>query len=383
MEGYQSVDKWLNRLAPATARVSRTWLGKFMRWLKENGGTYSEYTPDDLVNFQKNADNGERFEVLDLIQRYIGQLTLRASSIKREYAALRSLFAHNRAELPKDPTFRIRSSKASVEGTLTIGEIRDVILSSNKCYRAVFISMFQGGMGLEEIDHWNRTGYQKLREDLRGDPEVITVRLPGRKTRKNIKPFYTLLGRDTIKLLREWMAVRPSGGETIFINQHGDAVSPQSIYSYWARHLVKLGVTTPLKNGDKSNRYGKNPHEMRDVFRSQWEKSPAKGSVAEFMMGHIVDPLFYNKAFRDEDWVREEYLQALPMLEIMSSDTPFGKFDGKTVKKLQGRISELEAIIDEMMPAFKFAQTMFNEKRERDRIQEASREPEDAGAGGV
>ena len=68
------------------------------------------------------------------------------------------------------------------------------------------------------------------------------------------------------------------------------------------------------------------------------------------------------------------------MLEIMSSDTPFRKFDGKTVSNLKGRISELEAIIEEMTPAFKFAQTLLAEKRERDGIREASKEPEDAGA---
>ena len=97
-----------------------------------------------------------------------------------------------------------------------------------------------------------------------------------------------------------------------------------------------------MRDGKNTHRYGKNPHEIRDVFRSLWEKTPAKGSVAEFMMGHTVDPLFYNKAFRDEDWVMEQYNLALPMLQIMSSDTPFGRVNGKTVTELLERIEQLE-----------------------------------------
>ncbi len=381
-QGYKTVDKWLARLAPTTARTSIVFVRKFMRWLKENGGEFSEYTPDELVAYQKEAENSQQYDILDLVQGYVGQLDLRAGSKKREYSGLRGLFAHNRAILPQDPTFTVRSRHAPVEGILKVEEIRDMILGSNKVYRAVFLCMFQGGMGLDEFDYWNRNGWSKLREDLREDPDVIKIDFPGRRKLRQMRPFYTLIGPDAVKALKEWLTVRPGDAEAIFTNQYGAPIHLHSARQYWLRHLEKLGFIQRERNGKKSNRYGKAPHEMRDVFRSQWEKSPAKGSVAEFMMGHIVDPLFYNKACRDEDWVREMYLQALPMLQIMSSDTPFGKFNGKAVSKLQGRISELEAIIDEMMPAFKFAQAMFAKELGVDKVVESSREPEDASAKG-
>ena len=374
-QGYKTVDKWLGRLAPANARTSMVFLRKFMRWLKENGGEFAEYTPDELVAYQKEADNSHQYDILDLLQSYVGQLdNLRARSKKREYAGLRGLFAHNRAVLPQDPTFTVRSQHAPVRGILKVEEIRDMVLGSNRVYRAVFLCMFQGGMGLNEFDYWNRNGWDKLREDLGEGLDVIRVDLPGRKKRKNVDPFYTLIGPDAVKALKEWLTVRPRDAEAIFTNQHGGPIKMNSLGLYWLRHLEKLGFIQLKRNGKKSNRYGKNPHEMRDVFRSQWEKSPAKASVAEFMMGHIVDPLFYNKACRDEDWVREMYLQALPMLQIMSSDTPFGKFNGKAVSKLQGRISELEAIIDEMMPTFKFAQARFAKELGVDKVVEPARE---------
>jgi len=374
-QGYRTVDNWLGRLEPSTARTCMVFLRKFMRWLAENGGEFADYTPDQLVLYQKEAENSQQYDILDLIQGYIGQLDLRAKSVKREYAGLRSLFAHNRAALPKDPTFRIRSRHAPVQGILRVEEVRDMILSCNKVYRAVFLCMFQGGMGLNEFDYWNRNGWEKLRRDLRGDPELIRVDLPGRKMRKNVDSYYTLIGSDAIKALKDWLAVRSGDAEEIFINQHGDPINLHSARLYWLRHLQKLGFIQREKNGKKSNRYGKAPHEMRDVFRSQWEKSPAKGSVAEFMMGHIVDPLYYNKACRDEEWVREEYLQALPMLQIMSSDTPFNRVNGKTVKKLEDKIAELESQIEMMIPAFKVAQRMMDQRKELEEHRRAPTEP--------
>jgi len=93
---------------------------------------------------------------------------------------------------------------------------------------------------------------------------------------------------------------------------------------------------------------GKNPHEMRDLFRSMWEKSPAKGSVAEFCMGHVIDPLEYNKAFRDDEWVRDQYLNAEPWLNIISSGRPFGQVDKDEVTGLNRRIYELQAQVERL-----------------------------------
>ncbi len=373
------MEKWLSRMAKTTARNSRIGFRVWMNWLRENGGAFKDKNPDELIRFQRDASNSDRYEILDVVQRYINSIEgARVGTMLKAYSMIRSFFAHNRVELPRDPTFIVRSDVEKVRGILSVEEIRDIVLSSKPLYRAVFLSIFQGGLGLDEFSYWNTHGLQSLREQLRGDPEFIQIDLPGRKMRKNKDPYFTLIGSDAIKAIRDYLRIRPESDVAIFLNQFRDPVSPQATTIYWSRHLVKLGFIVPTPEKLGAARYGKNMHEIRDVFRSQWEKSPAKGSVAEFMMGHVVDPLEYNKAHRDEAWVQEEYLQALPMLQIMSSDTPFGKFDGKTVSKLQGRISELEAIIDEMMPAFRFAQTMFDEKRERDRIQESSREPEDA-----
>ena len=78
------------------------------------------------------------------------------------------------------------------------------------------------------------------------------------------------------------------------------------------------------------------------VFRSQWSKSPAKYEVGEFFMGHTVDPYEYDKSFRDVAFYQKEYLSALPMFQIISSGSPFGRVNLNEVEGLQTRIRELE-----------------------------------------
>ncbi|GAI08408.1 unnamed protein product, partial [marine sediment metagenome] len=63
-----------------------------------------------------------------------------------------------------------------------------------------FMCMIQGGMGGDEICYWGENGWPKLKEDLKGDPDLIEIDLPGRKAKKFEKPYYTIIGRDAMRL---------------------------------------------------------------------------------------------------------------------------------------------------------------------------------------
>lgn len=369
------LDWWLSRLAPATAVTYGYILRRFMKWLRENGGEFSEMSPDDLVNYQREAVYDDKFKILDLIQKYVSSRKARVSTKRAIYSTLRSFFLHNRAELPRDTSFIIRSGTPPVEGTLSVEDIRDIVLISNPAYRAAFLSIFQGGMDLSSFLYWNLNGWDSLKEDLKNDPDVIKIWLPGRKKFKNIKPFYTFIGPDTIKAIRTYLPYRDKAREifdkverkrrqkaqekestykeiefktAIFYNQFGRPIG-RYIREYWFHQTLRLGLVKQKRNSRLDNRYGKNIHETRDVFRSQCEKSPAKGSVAEFVMGHQVDPLEYNKAFRDERWTMKEYKKALPMLQIMSSGRPFGLVEEEEVDAIREKQWADRAVRDEVL----------------------------------
>ena len=347
-ENYESVRNWLSRLRPSSAKTYLFQFNRFHKWMQKNEIELAKLNPDELVILQSEATNSERFKILDVLQRYVGENHATLSYKRKMYKSIRSFFLHNRAELPQDRSFNIRGDKPKTLGTLKIDEVKLIILASKPVYQAAFMCMLQGGMGGDEICYWGKHGWTKLKEDLKSDPDLIEVDLPGRKMKKFEKPYYTLIGRDAIETLRKWLSHRPKDSPYIFTNQYDEAITPHALQIYWVRVGRRIGVVDPIKRGaGRGHQTGKNLHELRDVFRSQWEKSPAKASVAEFIMGHVVDPLEYNKAHYDRKWGSKEYMKALPHLNIISSGRPFGKVDESEIERLTSENERLQRALEE------------------------------------
>jgi integrase len=312
-----AVTKYLGRVAPTTAVNLESTVKTFFTWIDEEGGSFAGITPSEAVEWQR--EHLGSYEIVDLVETFLqGRDRLRARTKTLYLSRVRGLFAHNRVPLPDDPTFKVKSRHEPVLGTLTIEELKRVILKSNKVYRAIFLCMFQGGMGRGELVYWSMNGLDKLKNQLARGEGHIKATLPGRKRSKNKKHFYTWIGYDAVEAIRDYLKVRGSKPGPIFLNQYGTGVSEVSIYGYWWGKLHNLGLIS--KGENRTHRTGKNLHEVRDLFRTRWEKSPAKASVAEFMMGHVIDPNEYNKAMRDQDFTLSEYIQAEPWLNIMSQD---------------------------------------------------------------
>ncbi|RJS88605.1 hypothetical protein CW700_07260, partial [Candidatus Bathyarchaeota archaeon] len=123
-EGYESVEFWLGRLRPSTAVTNRYHFERFMAWMRVNGGEFAGFTPDELVEFQIGASGRDRFKILDLVQRYVNSLRGRHGTKVKVYSTIRSFFLHNRAELPRDRSFKIKGDRPKVVGSLTPEEIR-------------------------------------------------------------------------------------------------------------------------------------------------------------------------------------------------------------------------------------------------------------------
>ncbi len=353
-----TVNFWNGRVAPSTFANYMYAFGDFMVWLGENGGPLADLSPDELVAYQKSTDGDSKYDLLDLVQTWAQAMKTpegvdcRVSTKKGYYSAVRSFFAHNRAPLPRDP-YTLRSETPGFEGTLTVENIRDIVLASKPLYRAIFLSMFQGGMDIKSFLRWNKNGWEDLRRDLRDEMvDTVQIKLPFRKLQ--LKPFDTRLSADAVQAIRDYIPTRPTREEAeakhlrdgnqepfvyhIFYTQFKTPIKNVTLQHYWMDRLTKLGLVKRRKG--RGQRYGKNLHELRDVFRTQWEKSPAKGSVAEYMMGHKVDPLEYNKAHKDDKWTLQEYKKARSMLEILSSARPFGLIDEDSVDELKTLLAD-------------------------------------------
>ena len=354
LKEYPSVERWLDRLAPSTADVNLRIFRMWVSWVRVNGSKFAEMSPDEWVEYQKSADNGSVYDVLDtLVGPYISQKEGTHSYLGKTIGTLRSFFLHNRAELPSDVGFKIRPSKAKVLGSLTIEEIMKVIYSSNPLYQAVFTSMFMGGMDEASFVYWNLNGYNSLMKQLgeykNGNRMGIKVDIPGRKASKNIENFYTFIGRDAIDMILNYLPLRdPKDNpdeEAIFLTKQGGPVTKNAVYQYWYSHVKKLGLLP--EDREHGERTGKNPHEMRDVFRSRWRISGVDVEVAEFFLGHDIDKLGYDKSpDYFPEWYEDQYNIAQPWLNILSEDPQ--KVSRREVDTQRTRIQELETQIERL-----------------------------------
>ena len=390
MNKHPSIKNWIFRIAESTRpnylRISHD----YFTFVEET----MEMTPGELLDLQDKQVGRDRFKQLTILQNYVREQRVRSSTKNNLYTTIRSFYAHNHVPLPTDPTFKIRSEKAPINKELTPEALKKIILSSNKCYRAIFLCMFQGAMGAQEFDYFNLFGWEQIASQLEKGKKCLTITFHGRKHARNIRNYYSFIGSDAIEAMQRYFKdVRgtPKNREAIFVNPRGNPVASESVRIYFLRHAHKTGIITrhtpncpKCKGGTKKInkqvtagtwkdgyrifykckkcqtetpatqlsqpkdiRYKVSLHELRDLYRSMWELSSAKSIVAEFCMGHIIDPNEYNKIMTlKPEWAESQYKLAEPYLNLLSEDptkvsiNKIQEFE-ETIKRLQQEKNDL------------------------------------------
>jgi len=317
---FKTVKKWIRNLSGDTPTTYLDDFSYWYVWLRDGDSLFKGFTPDQLVEYQQKHRG---YEIVDELINYLHDIKdgVSTGTISRRDTVVKSFFMHNRAALPED-VYSVKGAVPSTPGTLSREEIRQVILASNPLYRAVFTCMYAGFMGWGELDYWNRNGLDELNKQLERGDRIIVAWQSGRKQYAGI-PFYNLIGGDALDMLviyREESGKRSD--KCIFKTKRSTPLNYSATRQYWMLRLDRLGFIDREKGAETGVRYGKNLHEIRDVSRTQWSRSPAKPIIAEFMMGHKsqLDPNEYDKVVRDPEYSMREYRKALPWLNILSED---------------------------------------------------------------
>jgi len=389
-ENPETVQAWLGTVAKNTRGIYLEHLHKYHAWLQTNGGDLAGKSLDELMDLQAEATGRSgRRKQLDLLMRYIrGFGYTKKASEDIIYYSVRSFYEFNDAPLPKRKRQAKNEEETPIEKSMSVDELRKIVLTSNKTYRAVFLTMFEGGLGEQEMIRFNASWDQIKTQIL--TKNRLMVELSGRK--KNKTRYYTIIGAEATRTLKEYLTTIRGvigDGEPIFLNDKGNPITKSNIREMFTELGIKSGVITPptrkclepecggalkvsrkwvnkklgttlrcLKCGKvytlaetpqlclpKSVRYPQHVHEMRDLFRTEWQKSGADVTVAEFIMGHKVDHLGYNKAMEDRQWAMGQYEKAEPWLNLLSETDP------RKVDRVELELQQKQ--IDEMQEAFR------------------------------
>jgi hypothetical protein len=368
---FKSVSTWFDR-KKKSRDVQVSILRGWYEWASENVDEVKGHDPDRLVKWAQGVTPRELIPITESVEAYLrsNQDRWRLGYQRRIYGAVRSFFKSNWAELPDNGEIygNLTSDLEDAPENLTLETLKTVCVKSNQMYRAIFLSMFAGSMGVEELIRWNGQGVGSVGRGLiKVDGErVLKIDLPlrqGRSRKRNTRPFYTLIGGDALGELEKWLRVRERQRaayeerhskpypDAIFVTNNNTPLDfDTTLRTYWLRKLHQLGIIDRARKNGPGTRYGYHVHQVRDLFSTQMHGKFDK-DVKEFLMGHVTDPNRYDKFYNDVAYVAREYLKGIPYLNILTSALPFGLMDASAqqqqVESLQHRIKELEAQLED------------------------------------
>jgi len=344
---------WLERLDVDSRKAHAAYFNRFMVWLRRQP-RWEFISPHDLLVRRLEAEDD--YEVLDVVQSYVSNLKLAKATKKKAYTVVRSFFAHNRASLPDDPTFRMHGERPPVTPRLSLDNILEICHASNLCYRSAILVKWQAFLDNARLIYVGKHLGEQVVSQIQRGVEPVRLDLPGRKANENESEgrYFTFIGRDAVDALTKYFDEQrgwPKGKEPIWIVKGKRPLTKSAFEASWLNQTRRIGLL-PRKEGPVGSRYGYNLHEMRDVAISLCHtRLKAQGfdmDCAKFMAGQVgqVDPLKYDKFYEDSSYMREQYLIAENCLNIISQKPTASPEEQKKIQALEERVKSLTETVE-------------------------------------
>ncbi len=339
------MERWRSRLSPSSFQTYISFLNAFCSSIGKD--------KEEFLSWARGSD--DKYEVLDKLQQFVDNLHGRRFRTRQTaYAALRSFLIHNRVQLPQDPSYHIRADTAPVERRLTLEHLHQLIGLATQPMRSMLLVKWMGLMDTECLLQFSHNYAEPVVKALRNKDPILQVKLPGRKRSRNLRPFYTFIGKDALTSLEEYFdRIRgcPRKGEPIWMYQYRRTrtrpVTKNGFEMSWLRLLRRSGLV-PSEPGERYTvRYGFNVHNTRDLAISVLNTvSGLNPKCIEFWAGHDIDPLGYNQFYSVKpQWVQEQYKLAEPYLNILTGNQGESKETQAELQRLREELEELKLAV--------------------------------------
>lgn len=329
-----AVRKWLANIEQGYWINQISVLRDFLRFLEERG--FESHTPSGLIEFQRRAvHDGREYELLDLLQEYIIQKHGTYNTLRMRYSKLRTFFKRNRAAL-KDDDFEIKAKREPIRSRLTVDVIKSLVDAADLGFKAFYLTLWMGILDQARFNYFNKNYGADLARHIkeRGVDQPFMMTFPGRKQWKNRIEYYTFIGRDALAAWQQYFErIRgwPKEGEPVLLNRDGKIFNKDGFAMKHLRLLERLKYIK--RGGSTATRHGYNLHDFRDEAKTllhlQGKSDGLDLDYVKFWMGHIIDPNFYDKFYRDKERALKQYRIAEKYLNILSGIQVVPQFDTK------------------------------------------------------
>lgn len=302
---------------------------------------------EDFENAKRDRDFSRKYsqQLRSLISVYVRK-GYASGSIKGMVSAVRSFFKYNDLPLGHIPMPKPRIVFHNRD--ITAQEIREILKVSKPRERAFYLMMAQTGLRPDTLCHLK---IKHVEPDFSKEVVPCKVDVPEELTKGAFGSYFTFMGDDAVKYLRNYLNTRRNVGPESYIFTSYGKTTPlhrKSISSMFARTLETLKESGVIEFKQKEVGKPRNVrlYNLRKFFRKY--AGQAGIEYVNFWMGHKTDyqaphiPASDVHYFsrEDEDFQRELYNQkAMPHLRIETS-TPTET--DKTIKNLEEKIGNLE-----------------------------------------
>jgi integrase len=360
------VKKMLLKLGSKKTRAA--WgrkLFKYQKWLASK-----KIFPDveAMLDDFKNAKNEDgKYRHLDIMQEYLNSWKGDIETKDSVQTIIRGFYRKNRAELPREKIIYDRemlTKTVTEQSFVKPGEIWKIIEDGHVPVRDKAIIATLLTLGADEStvsDSFNYYGYPQIVRALGKDyanwdlsRAPLRIDLRRSKTQYN---YYSFLPKKTLEFIRSWLNIRRDmvGQDIRIFIEDGVEKSDPVFITYQRKPINEQGIgdivrESSFKSGVQKRvpgtRYRIHGHEFRDTFKTTGKVAGVDTAVCEFLIGHSIDDLKYDKSpWAYPEHFRSQYLLLEPYI---CGEEKRLALEKESQKDVHNRLSALEVSLLEL-----------------------------------
>ncbi|MEE9199342.1 MAG: site-specific tyrosine recombinase XerD [Dehalococcoidia bacterium] len=299
-----TIDVFLNHLTIERGLSSNTLfayrndLYQFLRFIRE------DFDHKEPIEKWPQVDR----EVISQYSLDLRDRTLKASTIARKVAAIKSFFAFlvDEGKVTSSPTENLASPKVgrTLPKALTVEEVNSLLertivrrTPEGKRDRAMLELLYATGLRVTELVSLN---VQHI--DLQNDQ----VRCMGKGAKERILPIH----QEAVNALNQYLEesrprlLRDSEEQALFLNRRGDRLTRQGFWLILKGYATEVGTNAPIT-----------PHVLRHSFATHMLRGGAPLRHVQELLGHANISTTQVYTHLASDHVRSEYDKAHPRAE--------------------------------------------------------------------